>query len=55
MNLRHLMRMARWARNPPSEKRVILVFVVIALCLALVAVEKWIGWPAWPTVNKMGR
>ena len=42
MNLRHLLRMARWARHPPSEKRVVLVAVVVAACLALAGLE-WLG------------
>lgn len=42
MNLRHFLRMAQWARNPPSAKRVVLVFGVVAVCLALAALE-WTG------------
>ena len=42
MNLRHLLRMARWARHPPSERRVILVAGVIVACLALAGLE-WLG------------
>jgi len=38
-------RMARWARNPPSEKKVMLVFGIIVVCLAIAAIERWIGWP----------
>ncbi|MEB3420313.1 hypothetical protein ACFSDD_10420 [Salipiger marinus] len=37
--------MARWVRHPPSAGRVRLVLIVLALCLALYAVERWIGWP----------
>lgn len=40
-----LMRMSRWARHPPPLWKVILVVAVIAACVALVAVETWIGWP----------
>ncbi|MGB3314625.1 MAG: hypothetical protein WBB85_09440 [Albidovulum sp.] len=42
MNLRHFLRMAQWARNPPSAKRVALVFGVVALCLLLAGLE-WAG------------
>ncbi|OYX45495.1 MAG: hypothetical protein B7Z02_00615 [Rhodobacterales bacterium 32-67-9] len=42
MNLRHLLRLSRWARHPPSARRVILVFAVVALCLALAGLE-WAG------------
>lgn len=41
----HFLRMAKWIRNPPSPRRVRLVFGIVALCLALAAVERWIGWP----------
>lgn len=39
--------MARWAQNPPSEKRVKFVFAIIGLCLLLVLYEKVIGLPEW--------
>ncbi|WP_204115185.1 hypothetical protein [Shimia biformata] len=45
MNIRHFLRMARWGRNPPSEKRVALVFAVILICLGIFAVERFLGWP----------
>lgn len=53
MNLRHLLRMSRWARNPPSEKKVKLVIGVIVLCLILVAMERLFGWPAWLTPDRV--
>ena len=46
-NLRHLLRMSKWARNPPGEKRVKLVIGIIVICLILFAVERWIGVPDW--------
>ncbi len=42
MNLTRLLRMARWARRPPSERRVVLVAITVALCLALAGAE-WLG------------
>lgn len=45
MNHRWLFRMARWAQNPPSEKRVKFVFAIIGICLATFAVEYFFGWP----------
>ena len=42
MNLRHLLRAARWARNPPSARRVALVLGIVAVCLALAGLE-WAG------------
>ena len=53
MNPRWLFKMARWSRNPPSTGRVIMVFSIIALCLVLFGVEKFIGWPEWMTVHKL--
>ncbi|UWQ09173.1 hypothetical protein K3X41_06205 [Aliiroseovarius crassostreae] len=47
MNPRWLWRMSRWARNPPSEKRVKLFLTVLVLCLALFAVEYFFGAPGW--------
>lgn len=38
-------RMARWVRNPPSWGLVKLVLAVVALCLALYAVDRIWGWP----------
>jgi hypothetical protein len=46
-----LLRASRWARNPPSEGRVRLVFGVIALCLLIAGYEWMFGWPDWLTVN----
>jgi len=45
VNWFHLLRMARWARNPPSAGKVKLVLAIIAFCLGLYAVERWVGWP----------
>lgn len=55
MGLHWLIRMARWARNPPSDARVKLVLAVIALCLMLLAIEQFIGWPEMLTVDRMPR
>ena len=55
MNLTWLLRMSRWARHPPSWRRVVLGAAVIGLCLALAGVE-WLGWwPDWATVDKAPR
>ena len=45
MNLRHFFRMAQWVRNPPSAKRVILVFSIVAICLSLALIEYLGLWP----------
>ncbi len=47
------LRAKRWAQNPPSKGRVKLVLGVVALCLALAAVERFLGWPDWLTVNSL--
>jgi len=44
---RHLLRMKRLAQNPPSLTKVRIVLGVVALCLLLFAIERWIGWPEW--------
>lgn len=52
MNQLHwLLRAKRWVQNPPLSGRVKLVFAVIAVCLVLVAIERFIGWPDWMTVD----
>lgn len=40
-----LLRMAKWARNPPSWGRVKLVVGVVAICLIIVGIEFFFGWP----------
>lgn len=52
LHYRWLLRAKRWVQNPPSENRIKLVFGVIALCLVLVAVERWVGWPDFLRVEQ---
>jgi len=47
MNMRFFLRMARFARHPPSDARVKLIFGVVALVLAIGGIEYFIGWPEW--------
>lgn len=50
--MRMFLRMSKWARNPPSAKRVKLVFGIVAVCL-LIALIEWLGlWPDWATTQK---
>ncbi|MCR8723591.1 hypothetical protein [Frigidibacter sp. ROC022] len=49
------LRMAKWARRPPSTRRVILVAVVIVVCLILFGIERLVGWPDWLTPNRVPR
>lgn len=53
MNLVWFMRMARWARRPPSAGRVKLVLAILALCLALAGIEAAGLWPDWATAQRM--
>ena len=55
LNPRHLFRAALWVRNPPSMKRVVLVFSVVGIALAVGAIE-WLGlWPEWATAERIPR
>jgi len=47
--------MKRWVQNPPSPKRIKLVFAVVAICAALVLFEHYFGWPDWLMVNDRPR
>ena len=49
MILRHLLRMSRWARNPPSDQRVKFVLALIAFCLVIAGIEFMGWWPDWAT------
>lgn len=55
MNLGWLVRMAKWARHPPSWKQVKLVAAVVAACFALYAIEYFWGWPDFLTVERVRR
>ena len=46
-------RMARWARNPPSWRTVKVVFAVVLACLALYAVDRIWGWPDMLTPDRV--
>ncbi|MFD3189195.1 hypothetical protein ACFMPD_02840 [Sedimentitalea sp. HM32M-2] len=53
--MRWLLRMSRWARNPPSGRRVALVLAILVLCLSVVVLE-WLGWwPDWATAQRLRR
>ena len=45
LSYRYIVKMAKWARHPPSLKQVIFVFSVIVFCLSLFGYEKVFGWP----------
>lgn len=52
MNPMWLVRMKRWARNPPSWGQVKFVVAIVLICLALYAVERIWGWPELLTPNR---
>lgn len=45
--------MKRWQQNPPSTRRVVLVISVIGACLAIAAIEAFVGWPSWMTAERV--
>lgn len=49
-----LMRARRWVQNPPSERQVLLVLGVIAVCIAIVAAEHFGLWPEWAQMERRG-
>jgi len=51
MNPLWFLRASRWARNPPSGKRVVLILAVIGVCLLLYGIEQIWGWPDALTPN----
>ena len=44
---RLFLRMARLARHPPSGRVMVTGLVVVAICVALVAIEAAGWWPDW--------
>ncbi|WP_171129216.1 MULTISPECIES: hypothetical protein [unclassified Ruegeria] len=51
MNPRHLLRMSKWARRPPSERRVKLVFGMLLACGVLAGIQYLGWWPDWATLE----
>jgi hypothetical protein len=52
---RWLLRMSRWSRNPPSEKKIKFVLAIIVVALVIVGIEAMGWWPDWATAQKMRR
>ncbi|EKE43592.1 hypothetical protein OCGS_2324 [Oceaniovalibus guishaninsula JLT2003] len=50
-----LLRMRRWAQNPPAPRNVRLVLLLLAFIAALYLVERVWGWPDWLTPDRTGR
>lgn len=55
MNPIWLLRMSRWARNPPSARRVKLVLAVVAIIAVIWGIERMGWWPDWATAERMPR
>jgi len=49
--VRWAMRIAMWFRRPPSRQQALLMASVVGACLLIVALERWLGWPAWLTLG----
>lgn len=52
MNPIWFLRMKRWAQNPPSARRIVLVFGVIGICLALYGLERAGVLPDWMQADR---
>lgn len=52
---RHFMRAKRWAQNPPSAKRVMLVFGAILIALAILGLDYFGLWPEWAKADRIPR
>lgn len=55
MNPRQFWRMSKWARNPPSARRVKLVLGAIVIAFAIAGLGKLFGTPEWMKLNDIGR
>ncbi len=55
MSLTWLLRMAKWARHPPSMRQVQIGAVVLALALAIWGLDHFGFWPDWARVEKAPR
>ncbi len=52
---RTLLRAVRWARNPPSTKRVKFFLALLAFCILVATIEHFFGWPEFLTVENKPR
>ncbi|MDP5307907.1 hypothetical protein [Paracoccus spongiarum] len=51
-NLIWLLRASKWARNPPSARRVRLVLAIVALAIGVVVLERLGWWPDWARLEE---
>jgi hypothetical protein len=52
MNLMWLLRASKWARNPPSVRRVKMVLGILLVIGLLYGIEALWGWPDWATIDR---
>lgn len=55
MNPRWILQAKRWAQNPPSMKKVMLVVGVIVFCLILYGIERLGFLPDWMVAERVRR
>jgi hypothetical protein len=51
MNIRHLLRLRRWADRPPSVARMKLLAAVVAISAAIYALDHFGVWPEWASTE----
>lgn len=49
------LRLARFVRRPPSKRWMIAAGAAVLFAIAIVTIEKTVGWPEALTVDKVGR
>ncbi len=45
----------RLVRNPPSRRQAMVMLGALLACVALLLVERFIGWPDWATLDRSPR
>ena len=53
--MRWLIRMSRWARNPPSLAMAKMVAAIVVAMLLIYGLERMGWWPDWATAEKIRR
>ena len=53
--LNWLLRAKRWAQNPPSAKRVMLILAIVGACAVLYGLERMGLLPDWMQAERIGR
>lgn len=55
MGINWLLRAVQWVRNPPSPTMVKFVLAIFVVALGLYAIERYLGWPDFLTVEPLRR